>query len=226
VYTPPENKCVTKCSTVWLPVVAMLITILVLPFYTSRAIAQSVNDIGSTITVRGNTIGLSKPRTDTIIDLSPHHPEPDQIRITGPEPIFLNGKVVYRPDEDSTIVLPEESMRQLESKLTENVEEILRHFPDGSYSVYSPQYLVNEKGEIIYYIFNGLSADSDDQPRMMVSEVQNESVSQILDETAKAIKLRPATKNGIPVPVFIKVRLSRFSFKVKNHFIFRKAYYD
>ncbi|MBL7693169.1 MAG: hypothetical protein JNM41_16365 [Flavipsychrobacter sp.] len=210
----------------WLPVVVMLLAVHVIPFYTNEAIAQSINDIGSTITVRGNMIGMSKPRTDTIIDLSPHHPEPDQIRITGPEPIFLNGRCVYRPDEDSTIVLPEESMRQLESKLTENVEEVLRHFPDGSYIVHNPQYLVNEKGEILFYIFNGLSADSDDRPRMMVSEVQKESVSQILDETAKAMKLKPATKNEIPIPVFVKVRLSRFTFKVKNHFIFRKAYYD
>lgn len=208
------------------PIPAALVMVFALVCNRNEVLAQKRYEIGNTITVRGNTIGLSKPRTDTVIDMSWHHRQPDQLVITGPEPIFLNGNTVYRPDEDSTIVLPMESIRQFERKLTENVEEVLRHFPDGLYIVFSPQFLINEKGEVIYYIFNGLTADSDDKPRMIVSDVQEESVSQILEETAKMTKLQPATKNGIPVPVFLGIRLGRYNFRVKNHFISRKAPID
>lgn len=208
------------------PIPTALVLIFALVCNRNELLAQNRYELGNTITVRGNTIGLSKPRTDTVIDLSPHHPEPNQILVTGPEPLFLNGDTVYRPDEDSTIVLPDESIRQFEAKLTENVEEVLRHFPDGLYTVFSPQFLINEKGEIIYYIFNGLMADSDDRPRMIVSNVQEESVSQILEETAKMTRLQSATKNGIPVPVFLSIRLGRYNFRVKNHFISHKPPID
>jgi hypothetical protein len=124
---------------------------------TTYAAAQ--NKMAHRITYKGNVLECQLIPSDTIFIENAETAE-REIKITLPDtiPITMNGQHIAQESEVQNNALPERSIDEYLIDLVNSHKPLFDQLADGAYSIRLRHFVVNEKGSLCYYKFDGIEA--------------------------------------------------------------------
>ncbi len=187
-------------------------------FLFASAIARSQElfvRLGDEVIYKNNHFGLAYlGMTDTIVVTDPVTGDETIKVLEFQQPVSINGKKIYASDKVSKSALP--ANKSLDDYLINKVktDPNLKWIDEGLLRLYLHYIILDEKGKVVYYSFDGLKYRMKDQT---VRSLNYDSIIDTLLTTAPAFK--PATLNGKKVPVLIQSSLPEYIFNVENHYV-------
>jgi hypothetical protein len=184
----------------------------------STVFAQEYKKEGNVVTYNGNKITLTEDRRDTITVLDPvTGKELTQVRIMSPRPDKLNGNKIH--DQDFVTAMPtrRNKMFSLEEQLATNLALKFNSFPDGIYRVDVANFVIDEKGKVVYFEFGDLKGKDENGRDKVISNEQIELIKKEIAGNCKLVEMKPATLDGKNVPVLSDLSMQEYKFSVKDH---------
>ncbi len=190
---------------------------LCLLFFSGHSHAQLFERNGNTVTYRGNNFEYpQKGIADTQIVVDPvTGKEVIKITVKDPIPTKMNGVRIYNTDEITQKPTPVEEGSTLERYIVRGVSAELNKLPSGVYYLYVSNVVVDAKGKIVYYEYDGLTSERN---RTKVPADIKSAVEKKIDPLMNAAPaFKPGRINGKAVIVRTDIMLSLFKIVVKNH---------
>lgn len=157
---------------------------------------------------------------DTMIIIDPVNGD-EIIRetVTDPEIALANEKKVFSTDEvNSTVQNGDKLEKYLLKKLSKKLQN-LQTDNEEILKIDLSHVIVNEKGKVIYYEYDGVDRKSKDGKISKVSVDLNEDINRLMK---KHPKLQPATVNGENVIAYTHIGLNEYRITVND----KNVYYN
>ncbi len=195
---------------------------------------KATNDVpvktGNTCKWRGNTIVFKAPKKpDSYMRRDEQTGQLVKTPIGWPTPaLTLNGEKIYEQGADEQVEVPGALNYNdgLVQYLHKNARSEFEKLQDGNYVILLNDVVIDKKGKIAYYEYNGLiNAELADKFPM-----KKETDLALVNLIMNAPECSPATKNNIPVPYLITYLYEKavnkdypYSFTIKNHKVIADA---
>ena len=167
---------------------------------------RKIKKEGNTITFRGNIFELYTPPSDTVYIENPETKEREiKIYSMDPYPIKMNNEKIFSSDSvDERPVLKGIRDNMLIVGIFKDNEMLLSKLDDGEYRFSIPQVVIGKNGELLYYIWEGLTTNkfqklSNDEKWGYTPATPEKVKAQIdkkFDEFVANMKCHPAVKDG------------------------------
>ena len=186
--------------------------------FSKNSFSQKFEKNGNIVTYHGNKFELSEPETDTIVIVNPvTGKEETKIATKVPYPVKMNGSKIYAPWEIKNNASPalgtpynaESALNAetLKEYLLSNLKEELAKLKDDTYALNLQHVVVDEKGRIVYFEYNGISvfgaAGNDPNKSGVDKSVQTRITRQVYTLLNNAPAHTPASVNAHDVPAMI-----------------------
>ena len=185
----------TDQSSKWLPQLGFLALLLLACSTNTVAQDRAVHKI----TYKGKVFECRIIPSDTVFIENVVTAE-REMKITVPDtiPITMNGQHIAQENEVQTSALPERSLDEYLIDLVNSHKSLFDQLFDGEYSIRIRHFVVNEKGELCYYKFDGIQAN---EPTKKPSNERNKTIAAInkliIDFVQSGtIKFEAAEKDG------------------------------
>jgi hypothetical protein len=134
-----------------------------------------------------------------------------------PRPYKLNGNKIH--DQDFVTAMPTRlnKMFSLEEQLATNLALIFNSFPDGIYRVDVANFVIDEKGKVVYFEFGDLKGKDENGRDKVITNEQIELIKKEIAGNCKLVEMKPATLDGKNVPVLSDLSMQEYKFSVKDH---------
>lgn len=171
-------------------------------FFTQRGYSQEKKWDGNKVTFKGNTFEMKVTPPDTIQVQDPVSGEM-QYLVTRmePRPLKMNGQAIHDEDEITRdrAFPTDNSYNNLGEYLTEKQKEEFEKLPDGKYILNVSNIVVNTSGNIVYYDYSGLSANTS----IKVPEDLQKRIAQKTQILLDKVDMKPARLNGKAVVCYL-----------------------
>jgi hypothetical protein len=200
--------------------VLLLVIAVSLSFSAERGYSQQRKKNGNIVSYKGNKIEFTTPAVyDTFIAIDPQTQEERLVLMKAQlKPIRINGRKVYELSEVDKI--PEVKNGKLKEMVLQELGELFRQLPDGIYNAGFSNVVMDKKGEIAYYEFDGLRQDGGDtgaKDYQVLQDLRQEMVKRV-DKLLRRVSATPARVNGKKADVYLNDdTYLPSSVKVKDH---------
>lgn len=164
---------------------------------------------------KGYTAVLSEAKLDTQIIVDPITGEEIwKTRVTSGSPDKINGKKVYYDHEVTTRPRHSIGALPLDEYIMTNIKPDIEklQLPDGALQVALSRIIIDEKGKIVYYEYNGITLWQKDITHRIVNDA--EIAPKIFQLLEAAPTMKPATLNGKNVAAYLS-NSSLYDFKIE-----------
>ena len=179
--------------------------------------AQKFERNGDIVTYRGNKFEYSQQGVaDTVTVVDPVTGN-EKVVVTTKDPIptKMNGKKIYTTNEVMLKPAPLEQNGLLELFIFKNLSADLNKLPNGNYFLYVSNVVVDDKGKVVFYEYDGLTSERN---KVKVPADIKKSIAGKIDAIInKAPAFKPGKVNGYTVIVRTDIMMSQFNIQVKNH---------
>jgi hypothetical protein len=172
---------------------------------------------GNIVTYRGNKfeyLPQGQPDTQTIVDPVTNK-KVVKITTKDPVPTKMNGIRIYNTDEVDAKPAPAEKIGTLELYIVKGLSTELNKLSNGNYFLYVSNVIVDDKGKVVYYEYDGLTSERN--KNKISADVKKALEKQIDPLLNSAPGFTPGKLKGRPVIVRTDIMLSMFRIAVKNH---------
>ncbi len=185
--------------------------------FSRNSFSQKFERNGNKVTYRGNTFEYAPAgKIDTVILIDPVTGK-EIIKTTtiDPMPIKMNGIKIYNTDEVTERPATLAANGSFEDYMFKNLSAEFNKLPDGAYSFYINNIVVDKKGKTIYYEYGGIKAeDRKTQIPPAVKTAIDKKVDPLIN---KAPALTPGKVNKEPVLVRTDILLDLYKIEVRDH---------
>ncbi len=143
-----------------------------------------------------------------------------------PYPIKMDNETLLNTDSVDKKPTSEKTITEHIKEIFEQNKELFGQLNEGEYDIDIMHFVTGEKGEVLYYKYDGLRNRKNIQvpgsgewvaQKVLPEDVQNK-IDRMIDKMAARIRFTPALKNGKPVACFTEYSVgSPFTFTVKNN---------
>ena len=192
--------------------------------FTKSAFSQKFVKNGNVVTYRGNRFEMSDTRTDTISMTDPvSGKEIMQVATRNAIPVKVNNEKIYNSDEVTSRAASFSANGSLEDYLFKHLATELDKLPDGTYVLDLYNIVLDSKGRIVFYEYNGIT--NYDNKGTIPAEIMKAIDKKIDPALYGAPAMKPAKIDGKGVYALTDILLSLYKVEVKNHrSSHRKAY--
>jgi len=195
----------------------LLLAFLCVTGFVTTTYAQNFERAGEIVTYRGNKFTYPvKGKADTQIVVDPITSK-EIVKVTSKDPIptKMNGTRIYTTDEVTRKPLPVDETNTLELYIIKSLSADLNKLPNGNYFLYVSDVIVDNKGKIVFYEYDGLTSERN--KNKVPPAIKKSLADKIDDVMYKAPLFKPGKVNGYAVIVRTDVMMSNFIISVKNH---------
>ncbi len=199
--------------------VLLLALISVVAFSITGFSQKKIVQNGRILSFNGNTMEISPGYCDSTMIVNPvTGMESILITLSAPHPIKLNGNKIYYSDELNSKVLFQSNDSLLGQFLIEQITTFLIKLNDGHYDLNLNNIVIDEKGKLVYYEFNGiienrnLNSHQDTIQLELKNEIDNK-IKYILNNTV----VTPAKYQNTNVPSLFYYDGLYLTIVIKNH---------
>lgn len=185
--------------------------------FSKNSFAQKFERKGNTVTYRGNKFEyLPNGIPDTQIVTDPiDGKQVKKITTKDPVPSKMNGIRIYNTDEVTFKPTLVSDKMSLELYIFKGLSNDLNKLPDGSYYLYVSNVIIDNKGMLVYYEYDGIASQKN--KTKVPPDVKKAMDSKIDSLMNKAPAFRPGKVNSTAVIVRTDIMLSMFTIVVKKH---------
>lgn len=179
------------------------------------AFAQQFIRNGNTITYRGNTFEYAAPGTDEVIIIDPVTRRQVKKRVTRDAvPVKMNGTRIYAAGEVTAKPVQVDESVSLQLYVLKGLTTEFNKLPNGRYLLYLSNIIVDNKGKLVYYEYEGVSAE---RSKYKIPADIRKTIDSKIDALVNKIAFRPGMLNDKPVIVLTDINMGMFTIVVKNH---------
>ena len=185
--------------------------------FPKNSFSQKFERNGDVVTYRGNKFEyLQNSIADTQIVTDPvDGHKVMKITTKDPIPTKMNGIKIYNTDEVTHKPVPVSDKMSLELYIFKGLSNELNKLPDGSYYLYISNIIIDNKGKLVYYEYDGLTSRKN-KPKVPV-DIKKAIDNKIDALMNKAPAFNPGSVNDHNVIVRTDIMLSMFTIVVKKH---------
>lgn len=151
------------------------------------------------ITYKGNVFECRITPSDTVFIENVVTAE-REMKITVPDtiPISMNGQYIAQENEVQISALPESSLNEYLIDLVNSHKSLFDQLADGEYSMRIRHFVVNEKGILCYYKFDGIQANGQTNKPSNELNKTIAAINKLINDFVQsgAIKFEAAEKDG------------------------------
>ncbi len=180
--------------------------------------AEFVKD-GSFVTYRGNKFEYSKQKDpDTLFRTNPTTGEEESMVMwTDPTLIKMNDAKLYNSDEFTTPQQPMENEKSIEEYLLSNISSDIATLSNGLYRISMNEVIVDDKGKVVFYKYNGVFGRDKDGERIEIDSVIRQKLDEKINLLMSNVPDRiPAKLNGKAVNANTDVYMSSYAIEVND----------
>ena len=185
--------------------------------FSLSSFSQKFEKSGNIVTYRGNKFEyLPDGVPDTQMVKDPvSGKEVTRVTTKDPIPVKMNGARIYNTDEITLKPSPVGDNPSLELYIFKGLSTDLNKLPDGNYYLYVSNVIIDNKGKVVYYEYDGISSERN--KTKIPADVKKAIASKIDPLINKAAAFKPGKVNGYAVIVRSDIMLSMFTIVVKKH---------
>lgn len=165
--------------------------------YSHNALAQS--KIVHKLIFKGNVIECKIVPSDTIYVENEETAKRD-MKISVPDtiPIVMNGQAIAQESEVQSTALPNRSLNEYLIDLVNSHKSLFDQLVDGEYSIRVRHFVVNEKGDLCYYKFDGIQANHQANKTTNEEYKTESDINKLINDGIQSskIKFEAAEKDG------------------------------
>ena len=184
---------------------------------TQSSIAQKFERNGDVVTYRNNKFLyplVGKKDTQTVSD-----PVSGKVvtkySTADPIPLKMNGIRIYNMDEVTQRPEPLPGKNTIELTIFKGVSTDLNKLPDGSYYLYVSNLIIDNKGKLVFYEYDGLTSKRN---KTKVPAEIKRSIDGKIDSVINNVPIvKPGKMNNNTVIVRSDAMLSNYTIVVKKH---------
>jgi hypothetical protein len=190
-----------------------LVLVFVFCFF-HNSFSQQFERNGNIVTYRGNKFEYSVPRIETVAVTDPVTRKTTTQKIAyDAVPVKMNGVKIYNSDEvtqkpvqvDERVSLPVYVLKGLNSEFSK--------LPDGRYLVYVSNIIVDNKGKVVYYEYEGIASE---RSKVKIPDSVKNAIDVKIDPLATRLVFKPGRMNDKPVTVRTDIDFGMFTIVVKK----------
>jgi len=179
------------------------------------AFGQQFQRTGNTVTYRGNTFEYATPGTDEVTITDPVTRKQVKKRVTRDAvPVKMNGTRIYAASEVTTKPVQVDESVSLQLYVLKGLTTEFSKLPNGRYLLYLSNIIVDSKGRLVYYEYEGVSAE---RSKYKIPADIRKAIDNKIDILVNKIAFRPGMLNDKPVTVLTDITMGMFTIVVKNH---------
>lgn len=189
-------------------IIALPLLLVCILCFTKNAFSDDKRTInGNTVTFKGNVFTMMEYPNDTVFVVDPSTGEEKiVIRHREPKPIKMNGEEIlydYEKDETGAFypiadlnIIGTLSASSIIQAIINEIKNDLSKLPDDQYNLGINNVILNKKGEIAYYDFDGFRAS---HTATKISEDTKKHIDKKIVAIIDKLSAKPATLKGKPV---------------------------
>ncbi len=193
-------------------------------FFSNTGFSQKFEQNGNTISYKGNKFEMSPAMHDTIAIVDPvTGVERTMVTTLDPKPITMNGNKIYNSNElnkKTTFNIKEASIKEY---LMNQIGKKLSQLPNGYYNMQVSNIVIDEKGKLVFYTFNGLTKmhiDKNDQAAIPV--VMKNEIDKNIHNALNNLEGTPGQYQNTNAPSLVTEIDLNNSIEIKDHKIISK----
>jgi hypothetical protein len=190
--------------------------------FSKNAFSRKPERKGNLVIYKGNKFDLSKTVKDTILLTDPITAKQTvHVATKEPQPIKMNGEKIYDGGETDAKPLFAAGKEKLQEYIINSLKGVAASLPDGDYSLYLKNIIVDKSGKVVYFEDKGMiswKADSKAFLGMKQTVLAGNDILAAIDRMMDEMPgFTPASNDNVPVNSMLSMLIPKKKLVVSNH---------